>query len=195
MRLISERQRSAFPVLSASASSSIKDGPPSEIESTACFTGPTTTNPDSLPRLATALKSRGIKLEEKRTLHKRKEIRISGFGGQGVVLSGEIVGKAASIYDKGFATLTQSYGPEARGGSCTAEVVISDEPIDYPYVMLPKVTIILSQEAYNNFGQDPNWETLIIIDPDLVNADLSNKPTPLSIPANRMAREMGRVVV
>ena len=67
------------------------------------------------------------------------------------MLSGQIVGQAASIYDNGFSTLTQSYGPEARGGACTAEVVISDEPIDYPYVTLPEVTIILSQEAYNNF--------------------------------------------
>ncbi|MFC1925141.1 2-oxoacid:acceptor oxidoreductase family protein [Chloroflexota bacterium] len=125
----------------------------------------------------------------------RREIRISGFGGQGVVLSGTILGRAGSIYDNGFATLTQNYGPEARGGSCTAEVVISDESIDYPYVTSPKVTIILSQEAYNNFGHDPTGETLIIIDPDLVNADPSQKPTPLSIPANHMAREMGRVVV
>ena len=60
----------------------------------------------------------------------RKEIRIAGFGGQGIVLSGYIIGKAASIYDKGFSTLTQSYGPESRGGSCRAEVIISDVPVD-----------------------------------------------------------------
>ncbi|MFC1924116.1 2-oxoacid:acceptor oxidoreductase family protein [Chloroflexota bacterium] len=125
----------------------------------------------------------------------RKEIRISGFGGQGVVLSGTILGKAASIYERGFATLTQSYGPEARGGSCTAEVVTSSEPIDYPYVTSPEVIITLSQEAYNNYGRDLPSETIVIIDPDLVNPDPSQNPTPLSIPANRMAREMGRVVV
>jgi 2-oxoglutarate ferredoxin oxidoreductase subunit gamma len=75
----------------------------------------------------------------------RKEIRIAGFGGQGIVLSGSILGKAASIYDSGFASLTQSYGPESRGGSCRAEVVISDVPIDYPYVVSPQVQIILSR--------------------------------------------------
>ena len=64
----------------------------------------------------------------------RKEIRIAGFGGQGGVLAGNIVGKAASIYDKEFATLTQSYGPESRGGSCCAEIIIGDAPVDYPYV-------------------------------------------------------------
>ena len=125
----------------------------------------------------------------------RRELRIAGFGGQGVVLSGSIVGKAASIYDKGFATLTQSYGPEARGGSCTAEVVISGEPIDYPYVTSPQVVIILAQEAYANYGRDLPAGTLVIIDPDLVTPDPSQKPAPLSIPATRMAREMGRVVV
>jgi 2-oxoglutarate ferredoxin oxidoreductase subunit gamma len=112
-------------------------------------------------------------------LHKRKEIRISGFGGQGVVLSGEIIGKAASIYDKGFATLTQSYGPEARGGSCTAEVVISDQPVGYPYVANPEVIIILAQEAYHRYASNRP----------------SHKHRLLSIPVTHMAREMGRPVV
>ena len=126
----------------------------------------------------------------------RTEIRIAGFGGQGVVLSGEIVGKAASIFSKGFAALTQSYGPESRGGSCRAEVVISDEPIDYPYVVSPQVQIILSQEAYAKYGQSASPETLIIVDSDLVNINPTKNPQPLSIPASRIAREdIGRPVV
>jgi 2-oxoglutarate ferredoxin oxidoreductase subunit gamma len=124
-----------------------------------------------------------------------KEIRISGFGGQGVVLSGQIIGQAASIYDDGYATLTQSYGPEARGGSCTSEVVISDEPVGYPHVHNPDVIIVLSQEAYTKYGDNLPEKTLMIIDPDLVKSDPSQNPPPLSIPATRMAREMGRVVV
>ena len=126
----------------------------------------------------------------------RTEIRIAGFGGQGVVLSGEIVGKAASIFSKGFAALTQSYGPESRGGSCRAEVVISDEPIDYPYVVSPQVQIILSQEAYAKYGQSASPETLIIVDSDLVNINPTKNPQLLSIPASRIAREdIGRPVV
>lgn len=125
-----------------------------------------------------------------------KEIRISGFGGQGVVLSGQIIGQAASIYDEGYSTLTQSYGPEARGGSCTATVVISDEPIGYPYAQDPRVNIILSQEAYEKYGKDPAEGSLTIIDPDLVKPDAGQKRPPLAIPATRMARdELGRVVV
>lgn len=125
----------------------------------------------------------------------RKELRIAGFGGQGIVLAGQIVGQAASIYDRRFATLTQSYGPEARGGSCSAEVVIAKEPIGYPYMISPQVLIILSQEAYTKYGQNQPSGTLMIIDPDLVKLDSDSGQPPLSIPANRMARELGRVVV
>jgi len=125
----------------------------------------------------------------------RKEIRVAGFGGQGIVLSGNILGKAASIYDKRFAALMESYGPESRGGSCRAEIVISDVPIDYPYVVSPRVQIFLSQEAYDMYGQNVPPETLVIVDSDLVNIDSSQNPKPLSIPASRMAQELGRVVV
>jgi len=125
----------------------------------------------------------------------RKEIRIAGFGGQGIVLSGNIIGKAASLYSKEFAALTQSYGPESRGGSCRAEVVISDTSVDYPYVVNPQVQIILSQEAYNEYGRNAPPDTLVIVDSDLITVEPSQDPKPLSIPASRMAQELGRVVV
>jgi len=111
------------------------------------------------------------------------------------VLAGHIVGHAASIHDQRFATFTQSYGPEARGGSCTAELVISNEPIGYPYVLSPQILIILSQDAYATYGHNLPAETVVIIDPDLVTPDPSQNPALLSIPATRMAQEMGRAVV
>ncbi len=123
------------------------------------------------------------------------EIRIAGFGGQGVVLSGQILGQAAAILDGGYSTLTQSYGPEARGGSCAAGVVISDEPIGYPYVRTPDILIVLSQEAYGKYAEDVSPHALVIIDPDLVKPDPSRAPAPLAVPASRMARELGRAVV
>jgi len=126
----------------------------------------------------------------------RTEIRIAGFGGQGVVLSGNIIGKAASIFSKGYAVLTQNYGPESRGGSCTAEVAISAEPVDYPYVTSPQVQIILSQEAYTKYGENAPPGTLIIADSELVKINPDQKPQPLSIPASRLAlEEIGRPVV
>jgi 2-oxoglutarate ferredoxin oxidoreductase subunit gamma len=125
----------------------------------------------------------------------RKEIRIAGFGGQGVVLAGQIVGQAVAVYDKKFATFTQNYGPEARGGSCTAEVVTSEEAIGYPYVVSPNIVVILSQDAYNKYGKGLPEETQLIIDPDLVKPDPADKHEKLTVPANQMARDLGRVVV
>ena len=125
----------------------------------------------------------------------RYEIRLSGSGGQGIVLISKILAEAAAVYEGLSATQSQSYGPEARGGACTAEVVISDEPIGYPYVQDPEVLIILSQEAYTKYGHDLRAESQMIIDPDLVTPDPSQNPAPLSIPATRMARDMGRAVV
>jgi 2-oxoglutarate ferredoxin oxidoreductase subunit gamma len=125
----------------------------------------------------------------------RRELRIAGFGGQGVVLAGNIVGQAVAVYDKQYAAFTQNYGPEARGGSCTAEVVAAEEPIGYPYLTNPNVVVALSQDAYNKYGKGLPLETLLIIDPDLVKPDPADSHPYLTVPSNRMAREMGRVVV
>jgi 2-oxoglutarate ferredoxin oxidoreductase subunit gamma len=125
----------------------------------------------------------------------RRELRIAGFGGQGVVLAGQIVGQAVAVYDKQFAAFTQNYGPEARGGSCTAEIVAAEEPIGYPYLTKPTLVVILSQDAYNKYGKNLSEDTQLIIDPDLVKPDPEQKHKYLIIPTNRIAREMGRVVV
>ena len=126
----------------------------------------------------------------------RLEIRLSGAGGQGIVLAGQILGQAASLHEKGkSATFTQSYGPEARGGACSAEVVISNEPVGYPYVLNPQVLVIMSQEAYNKYTQNIDPGTLVIIDQDLVKPDPGKNLKISSIPATKLAREMGRAVV
>ena len=74
-----------------------------------------------------------------------KELRIGGFGGQGVILSAHILGKAAALYDGGYATMTQNYGPEARGGAASAALIVSDEPILYPYLTNPDILVVMSQ--------------------------------------------------
>lgn len=124
------------------------------------------------------------------------EVRLSGAGGQGIVLAGQILGQAVSLYEKGkFATFTQSYGPEARGGSCSAEIVVSDESVGYPYVISPQVLVVMSQEAYDKYTSNLSPDTLVIIDPDLVKHNASKKVKIFSIQATKLAREMGRVVV
>ena len=77
-----------------------------------------------------------------------KEILIAGFGGQGIVLIGNILGKAATIHDLKHATMIQAYGPEARGGSCSSQVIISEEEILFPYVQQPQVLMCMSQEGF-----------------------------------------------
>jgi 2-oxoglutarate ferredoxin oxidoreductase subunit gamma len=126
---------------------------------------------------------------------KKTEIRLAGFGGQGIVLLGNIIGKAAAIYNKQYATLTQSYGPESRGGSCRAEVVISGQPIEYPYITAPQIQVILSQEAYNEFGAVAPEGTTLLVDSELVKIDEPPAAKVLSIPASRIAQQMGRSVV
>jgi len=126
---------------------------------------------------------------------KRQEIRLSGYGGQGIILAGHIIGQAVSIFEHKYAVFIQDYGPEARGGSCRADVVVSDEPVLYPYVEAPSVLVSLSQEAYNKYHIENRHNALVIIDEDLVKAGETKKSRLLTIPARRIAEELGRVTV
>jgi len=123
----------------------------------------------------------------------RKEIRISGFGGQGVGLAGYILGKALTLYDGKDAVMTQSYGPEARGGASSVNVVVSDEPIDYPFVQEPDVLVALSQEAFDKFLPSVKSDGLILVDKDLV--DTGHQERVHRIPCTRLAEELGRRIV
>jgi 2-oxoglutarate ferredoxin oxidoreductase subunit gamma len=122
------------------------------------------------------------------------QIRIGGYGGQGIILAGMLLGKAASLYDGKEAVFTQSYGPEARGGSSHVDVVISDSPINYPLVQVPDVLVVLFQEAYVRFRTDLPENASLIIESDLVHPDGETMPYS-SIPATRIAEELGRRIV
>ena len=124
------------------------------------------------------------------------EIRIAGFGGQGVILSAIVLGKAASIYQDAFATMTQNFGPEARGGACSAQLILADSPVLYPYVTRPDILVVMSQEAYNRFAQELKPEGTLIVEEDLVRvSDLKGDPKVYSIPATRFAEELGKRLV
>lgn len=101
----------------------------------------------------------------------RTDIRIAGFGGQGVLMCGIVIAKAASLFDKNYAVQTQSYGPEARGGASRTEVVVSDEEIDYPKVDSPQIFVAMSHEALLKYIDDIQEEAILLIDPDLVYQD------------------------
>jgi len=117
------------------------------------------------------------------------EIRFAGFGGQGIIRSGIMVGRAASIYDEGFATMNQSFGPEARGGACSSQLVVSDEKVLYPYVTRTDYLIAMSQEACDKFEPEVKDKGKLIIDEDLVKPQ--TKKQVLSIPSTRFAEELG----
>jgi 2-oxoglutarate ferredoxin oxidoreductase subunit gamma len=127
------------------------------------------------------------------------EIRIAGFGGQGVILSAIVLGKAASIFQGTFATMTQNFGPEARGGACSAQLVLSDSPILYPYVTRPDILVVTSQEAYARFIPELKDGGILIVEEDLVRVDPSlsgNKEIQVySIPATRIAEVLGKRMV
>lgn len=95
------------------------------------------------------------------------QIRLSGSGGQGLILAGIILAEAAVIDGKEVVQ-TQDYGPEARGGSSKSECVISDEAIDYPKVTIADVVLCLNQESFNKYGQDVRDKGKVIIDTALV---------------------------
>ncbi len=120
------------------------------------------------------------------------DIRFSGFGGQGIIKSGILIGKAASLYDNKFGTMTQSFGPEARGGACSAQIVIDDDPVLYPYIVAPEILVSMSQEAYEKFIGDPTTGSIVLTDTDLVKPDTVRDDVNMySIPATRIAEEMG----
>jgi 2-oxoglutarate ferredoxin oxidoreductase subunit gamma len=127
----------------------------------------------------------------------KTEIRVGGLGGQGVILCGHIIGKAASIFDSKFATLIQAFGPEARGSACSAQVTVSDEEIGYPYVKNPDILVLMSPDAYNQFIGQLKPGGMVLYEDELITIDdrLPAGATPFGIPATRFAEEIGRRLV
>lgn len=124
------------------------------------------------------------------------EIRIAGFGGQGVILATHILGRAASVHEGRYATMTQSYGPEARGGAASAALIVSDQPVLYPYVTQPDILVVMSQEAYARFTPEVKPGGFLLVEEDLVRLDRSAQGLKIyGIPATRFAEELGKKMV
>lgn len=123
----------------------------------------------------------------------RTEFRLSGSGGQGLLLAGIVLAEAAILEDKN-AVQTQSYGPEARGGASKAEVVISDEDIDYPKATDPDFLLALTPESYRTYGKLMG-KGLIIVDASVPLSD-EIKARTVSVPILKTAAEdLGKKVV
>jgi len=126
----------------------------------------------------------------------RFEIRIAGMGGQGIVTAGVMIGRSASVFGGKNVTLAQSYGPESRGGASKVDVIVSDEKIDYPKVRKPSLVAVMYQEAYRKNIGDLDRNTIVVIEPDMVQEDPSNHiPKIYRVPATRIAEGLGKRIV
>jgi 2-oxoglutarate ferredoxin oxidoreductase subunit gamma len=126
----------------------------------------------------------------------RYDIRLSGEGGQGLVLAGRILAEAAAIYDDKNATQSQSYGPEARGGASRSEVIISDEDIDYPKATRLDLLLALTQESCNKYARDLKDDGILLVDSDAVTKVPEGSYRIFKVPIGEVARtRLGRVVV
>lgn len=117
----------------------------------------------------------------------RYDIRLSGSGGQGLILMGIILAEAIGIYDGKCVAQTQSYGPEARGGSSKAEVVVSDEEIDYPKALKLDLLLAMNQKSCDDYYMDLKPEGILVVDSTFVTQ--IPLPKAYAIPFTRIARQ------
>jgi len=125
----------------------------------------------------------------------RREIRLAGFGGQGVITAGLILARASALYDETYAVQTQSYGPEARGGASKTDVILSEKVIHFHKVRRPDVLVVLSPAACEKYRGDRSPEGVLIYDSTLVK-EVPTGARVYGLPATRIATEqLGKKIV
>ncbi|MCX6066898.1 MAG: 2-oxoacid:acceptor oxidoreductase family protein [Chloroflexi bacterium] len=120
----------------------------------------------------------------------RFEIRVAGFGGQGVVTIGRVLGVAFTIHEGINSVNTRSYGPESRGGACRSEVVASQGEIHYPSVRKADVLVALSQPALDKYKADMKEGGVLLVDPNSVK-DIPKHVACHAVPAMEIALAVG----
>jgi 2-oxoglutarate ferredoxin oxidoreductase subunit gamma len=125
----------------------------------------------------------------------RLEIRVTGLGGQGVVLAGLIIGRACAIQGGRHATMIQSFGPEARGSACSATLAISDTEVLYPYIRTPDVLVAMSSEGYWKYREELKPDGVLLYEKDLVQPEPSPGQRSFGVASTRIAETLGRTIV
>lgn len=125
----------------------------------------------------------------------RIEIRITGFGGQGVVLAGHIIGHACAIEAEMNATMIQSFGPEARGSACSATLAVSTGEVLYPYIGRPDILVAMSSEGYEKYRDQLKDDGTLIYEQDLVQPKVKRGQRSSCVPSTRIAESLGRAIV
>jgi 2-oxoglutarate ferredoxin oxidoreductase subunit gamma len=125
----------------------------------------------------------------------RTEIRITGFGGQGVILAGHIIGRACAVEGGQHATMIQSFGPEARGSACSATLTVSDREVLYPYIQRPDIFVVMSAEGYEKHAGELKDDGILVYEKDLVQASPKPGQRAFGVSSTRLAEEQGRAIV
>ena len=123
------------------------------------------------------------------------DLTIAGVGGQGSILAGVILGSAAVTYDGKYATQTQAYSSELRGGFAAAWVIVSDEPIEFPRVTHPDILVAQAQDSINRFGDVLKPDGILIVDSDMVHEIPPQVNRLYKIPATTIARNEIKIAV
>ncbi len=123
----------------------------------------------------------------------RVEVRFAGFGGQGIGLMGRLVGEAVALYEGKNSVMTQSYGPESRGGASSADVVIDTEDIDFPKATDLDYFVVMSEEAYSKYIPRLKKGGILFVEEGLVTLDeQADKAKKIfKIPATKIAESLG----
>lgn len=116
------------------------------------------------------------------------DITIAGVGGQGSILAGVILGSAAVTFDSKYATQTQAYSSELRGGFAATWVIISNQPVEFPRVTNPDILVAQAQDSINRFGEVVKPDGILIYDSDMVHRTPQNIKAQFKIPATSIAR-------
>lgn len=124
-------------------------------------------------------------------MSKQKEVTISGVGGQGMILSGTLLAKAAAIHDHKKATLSSEYGVETRGTFAKSDVIVSDEEIYFPDVTEPDLVVCLHQIAYARYSGKVGEKGVLIYDSSEVTPDLAQAGKEIGVDITAEAKKAG----
>ncbi len=125
----------------------------------------------------------------------RFNVRFAGLGGQGIITMGLAIGRASSIYDKKYVIMTEAYGPEITGGFARADVIISDEEIDYPLIEHPDILVLMHTDGWERNKDLVTNDSLVIYDDFLAKVEESGNGQFFKIPSFSVGNELGRKVV
>ena len=123
------------------------------------------------------------------------EIRVTGFGGQGVVLLAYVIGRAVAIDAGRHSTMIQSFGPEARGSTCSATLVLSDREVLYPYIRRSDILVVMSSEAYEKYKDELTPDGILVYENSLVQPSPPAGQRAFGVPSTRIAEALKRPIV